>query len=169
MIRVDGREIEYLLQNDIKVAFVYGDRDGRCPWLAAEDFANTANYSSHQEMKCAGYEFIQSNQTYQGGAVKQFEKFSFSRIFQAGHSVEMYQPQTVEQVFARTLAGKDVATGNKDVCGGYSTQGPQSSFYMTSETLPATPPTCMILGSFQNQSVWPFLLESNGTSSAMTK
>lgn len=33
----------------------------------------------------AGYQDIVTNQTYVGGVVRQYGKFSFSRVFEAGH------------------------------------------------------------------------------------
>jgi hypothetical protein len=165
--RVTMRDFEYVLEHGIKVSLVYGDRDSRCPWTAAEETANAANYTGHDNFLKAGYEMISTNETYQGGAVKQFENFSFSRIFNAGHAVNAYQPETVLRVFSRTIGGKDVATGQKQVVEGYSTEGPQSSWTMIEQTLFDAPPTCMVLGSFQDTSPWALLKdtesEGNGT------
>jgi len=160
--RTDRRYLEYLLQNDIKVSLVYGDRDTRCPWNAGEGLALDANYTGHDGFNRAGYEFIATNDTYKGGAVKQYGTFSFSRVFQSGHSVNAYQPETVARIFDRTLRGTDVATGQKNVSAGYATQGPRSSFYMVNETLPETPGTCMVLGNWQSENVLVALLQSQG-------
>jgi hypothetical protein len=153
-IRAGKRDLEYLLQNDIKVALVNGDRDARCPWIAAEGFALTANYPTREDFSCAGYEYIQTNDTYQGGAVRQFGKISFSRVFQAGHAVSTYQPETLDRIFSRTIFGKDVATGKKIINREYRTEGPQSSFQMLHEQLSDAPGTCMVLGTFQNESIF---------------
>ncbi|KAJ4300808.1 hypothetical protein N0V90_002896 [Kalmusia sp. IMI 367209] len=161
--RADKSDIEYLLQSDIKVALVYGDRDARCPWTAAEGLVLQANCTAHDEFSAAGYEYIHTNETYNGGAVKQFGTFSFSRVFQSGHSVNTYQPETVARIFDRTFWSKDVATGKKDVGQGYGTKGPLSSWDMLKESLPETPGTCMVLGSFQHESVLGPLSQGNGT------
>ena len=161
--RVTTRDFEYVLQNDIRVALIYGDRDARCPWTAAEALANTANYTGHDDFFNAGYEMINTNNTYEGGVVKQFENFSFSRVFQAGHAVNAYQPETVYRIFSRTISGKDVATGQTDVDDGYVTKGPQSSFYMVEEEMPEVPSTCMVQGSFQDTSPWALLMRNAET------
>ena len=151
--RGNKSHIEYLLQNDVKVALVYGDRDSRCPWLAGENLALVLEHDSQAEYNQAGYEFIVTNDTYQGGAVRQFGGLSFSRVFQAGHSTNAYQPETVYRIFNRTLGGKDVATGNKDASNGYSTEGPSSSYDFVQQELPAKADTCMVLGTFDEISV----------------
>jgi len=133
---------------------IYGDRDYRCPWLAAENVALVANYSDHQHFVNSGYEKIVTNATYSGGVTKQYDKFSFSRVFEAGHSVSAYQPETVYRIFMRSMFDRDVATGNHDIVGAkYSSTGPKSSWGIKN-VLPTVPSTCMIEGQFQNVSVW---------------
>ncbi|KAI9147022.1 Carboxypeptidase S1 [Paramyrothecium foliicola] len=161
-VRTDKRDLEFLLQNRVKVALVYGDRDSRCPWNAAEGVALSANYPGREEFNRAGYEYIQTNSTYRGGVVRQYGNLSFSRVFQAGHGVNTYQPATVERIFNRTISGRDVATGEKPTSGGYLTEGPFSSFYMLNETLPETPGTCMVVGTFQNQSIFSIISDLSG-------
>lgn len=160
--RANQSHIEYLLQNDIKVALVYGDRDARCPWIATEALALTFEHDSQEAYNAAGYEFITTNDTYQGGAVKQYDNLSFSRVFQAGHMVNAYQPETVYRIFARTIAGRDVATGEREASGGYSTEGPSSSFDFVDEELPEKADTCMVLGEFDEVSVLDALAEQGG-------
>ena len=105
--------------------------------------------------------------------MKQFDKFSFSRVFQSGHAVNAYQPETVDRIFQRTILGVDVATGQKNASDGYSSEGPTSSLGLFNGTLPDTPPTCMIAGAFQDASPWTDLFalmaaggsDGNGTNS----
>jgi hypothetical protein len=153
--------IEYLLENDVKVALVYGDRDARCPWVGALNAAVNVNYTGQTSFVDAGYEYIQVNESFaQGGAVKQFGAFSFSRVFNSGHAVNAYQPEVVNAIVRRTIGGMDVATGEIDVDGEYATEGPASSWDMIDQTLPETPGTCMVLGSFQEESVWTEVFEA---------
>ncbi|KAH8896079.1 alpha/beta-hydrolase [Thozetella sp. PMI_491] len=170
-VRTDKGNIEYLLDMEIKVALVYGDRDSRCPWNAAEGLALTANFTGREAFSRTGFDFIQTNNTYQGGAVRQTDNLSFSRVFQSGHGVNTYQPETVERIFYRTFQGQDVATGKENVSRGYLTKGPSSSFYMVNTTLPETPDTCMVLGSFQEQSFLSLLQTgpTNGTGDGKSK
>ncbi|KAK5064578.1 hypothetical protein LTR84_000411 [Exophiala bonariae] len=152
--RTNKSNIEYLLQNDIKVALINGDRDSRAPWTAAEDYAINANYSGHDGFSQSGYQYITTNHTYQGGAVRQYGHFSFSRIFQSGHFVNAYQPETVYRIFERIRLNMDIATGNRDVTTDYSTHGPSSTLGMFNGSLPKAPGTCMVLGAFQEASPW---------------
>ena len=73
------------------------------------------------------------------GVVRQHGLLSFSRVFQAGHEVPYYRPSAAQSVFARTILGRDVATGNHAVAGnGYSTSGPADVRGLASG--PVTPP-----------------------------
>jgi hypothetical protein len=93
-------------------------------------------YPSATNFKSAGYELISTNstknQTLSGGVVRQNNKMSFSRVFDAGHAAGAYQPETVSKIFDRVMFDKDVATGSIDTSGTvlleYSSTGPQSSF-----------------------------------------
>jgi hypothetical protein len=95
-------------------------------------------YSSAPDFRSAGYELIitnatpTDNQTKSGGVVRQHNKVSFSRVFDAGHAAGAYQPETVSRIFDRVMFDKDVATGSIDTSAnaskGYSSTGPPSSF-----------------------------------------
>jgi carboxypeptidase C (cathepsin A) len=90
-VRQDGlTNIEYLLDNNVKVAFVFGDRDYRCPWTGGEATGLAAKWDHQQDFANAGYEEIQGvtkQGTDHGGLVKQYDRFSFSRVFDSGHAV----------------------------------------------------------------------------------
>ena len=85
-------------------------------------------YPSAAAFRSAGYENIDTNSTYVGGLVRQHGNVSFSRVFEAGHSVSAYQPETVYQIFKRAIFGRDVATGETEIGSGgnYSSVGPSS-------------------------------------------
>lgn len=130
---------------------VYGDRDYRCNWLGGEATALAARYQHSKQFADSGYERIVTNQTYNGGVVKQHGKFSFSRVFDAGHSVSAYQPETVYRIFERAMFDRDVATGRKSSVG-YQSTGPTSSFDIKN-VLPPAPSTCMVGGEYQSQAL----------------
>lgn len=44
------------------------------------------NYPSSTAFRESGYENITTNASYTGGVVRQFEGFSFSRVFEGSHS-----------------------------------------------------------------------------------
>ncbi|RMZ85375.1 hypothetical protein DV737_g771, partial [Chaetothyriales sp. CBS 132003] len=103
-------DISYLLDNGVKVAMVYGDRDYACNWIGGETVSLAVNYSKTPNFHAAGYANISTNSSYVGGLVRQHGNFSFSRVFQAGHEVPAYQPETAYEIFTRALFNKDIAT-----------------------------------------------------------
>lgn len=83
----------------------------------------------------AGYQSIITNSSYQGGLVRQAGNLSFARVFQAGHGVAWYQPETSFRVFDRLMSGRDIATGQVSLFpdDGYGSEGPSSMFNITNE------------------------------------
>ena len=101
-----------------------------------------SNWTGASGFRAAGYEKVATNDTYEGGIVRQHGRLSFTRVFQAGHDTSWFQPQTVYEVIDRALNNKDIATGKISTSGAgedYSSTGPGSSFG-TKEVLPAMPP-----------------------------
>lgn len=75
----------------------------------------------------AGYADIIVNSSYVGGQVRQFGNLSFSRIYDAGHTVPSYQPETAFTVFTRIINGADIGMGREADLAGFGTQGPADS------------------------------------------
>lgn len=138
-------DIGYVLDRGVKVALVYGDRDYACSWLGGEAASLAIPYSNSDQFKSAGYTKIQTNSSYVGGMVRQYGNLSFSRVFQAGHEVPAYQPETAYQIFQRAMFGKDIATGNTALTNTYATQGKSSTFDIKNEAPPMPQPTCYVL------------------------
>jgi hypothetical protein len=109
--------------------------------MGAENISLSASYPDASSFRSAGYAPIATNSSYQGGLVRQFNGFSFSRIFEAGHVADAYQPETVLRVFERAISGKDVATGETRLTAGggqgsssssgYASRGPASTLNVT--------------------------------------
>lgn len=115
---------------------MYGDRDYACNWIGGEAASLAINYTSSAEFQAAGYEPIRVNATYDGGLVRQYGNLSFSRVFQAGHEVPSWQPETALAIFNRALGNRDIATGTKDVASAavnYSSSGPSDTWATKSE------------------------------------
>lgn len=132
-----------LLDDGVAVAMVYGDRDYACNWIGGEQTSLTIPrhrpVGAMDSFKGAGYADIVINGTekasekghpradfrsnsidhdsekFVGGLVRQIDSFSFSRVFQAGHMVPTYQPETALRIFERTLAHVDIATGSTPI------------------------------------------------------
>lgn len=86
------------------------------------------NFPSASSFRSSGYTPIKTNDSYSGGLVRQHGRFSFSRVFEAGHAVTAYQPETVYRIFERSMFGRDVATGEIEARDHYGTEGPLSSW-----------------------------------------
>ncbi|KAA8911044.1 serine carboxypeptidase [Sphaerosporella brunnea] len=134
--------IAELLQAGVRVALIYGDRDYICNWVGGEAASLAIDYPQASNFIKAGYQDIEVNSSYIGGQVRQHGLFSFSRIYQAGHLVPAYQPETSFRVFERIIKGLSVATGDP-ITDDYSTTGEAES----TKTLvaPEPPePTCFV-------------------------
>jgi hypothetical protein len=136
------RDLELLLARGRRVALVYGDRDYRCNWLAAE---NVSLSISDPSFRAAGYAPIVTNTSYSGGLVRQAGNLSFSRVFQAGHHVAAYQPETAYRIFYRAMFGRDIATGEVHVTStNYSSEGSGSAFGVKHEAPQSPEPVCLV-------------------------
>jgi len=138
-----------LVAKGIKVAMIYGDADYICNWLGGEavslviptDKQITKTYGT--AFPAAGYADIIVNSSYVGGAVRQYGNLSFSRIYDAGHLVPYYQPETAFTVFTRIITGVDIGSGHAVNLTSFGTQGPANSTYRNKNAKSAEP-TCWI-------------------------
>ena len=138
-------QMSYLLSLGIRVALIYGDRDYICNWLGGEavSFSIAAQSPAYSPFYSAGYADIVVNSTYVGGAVRQYGNLSFSRIYDAGHLVPSYQPETAFTVFTRVIMGTDLSTGKAINLTSYGTTGDANATH-TNNAPPANSPTCWI-------------------------
>lgn len=143
-------DISYILDSGIKVALVYGDRDYACNWIGGEKVSLEVDYSDSSKFREAGYADIQTNKSYVGGQVRQYGNFSFSRVYQAGHEIPSYQPDTAYEIFHRSMFNFDIATGNVSTTENkdYSSKGSNTTFQVSNDVPEYPAPTCYIL-SFQ--------------------
>ncbi len=80
-------------------------------------------YPAAPDFRAAGYAEIRTNSHLVGGKVRQHDGVSFSRVHQAGHAVDHYQPETVYQIYRRSILGLDIATGETAANSSYSSTG----------------------------------------------
>ena len=113
--------------------------------MGAEEVSLAVQYKEANKFATSGYSDLQTNETYIGGRTRQYGRYSFSRIFQAGHMVPAYQPETAYQVFMRATTGRDIATGRLVPDDTYSTNGTRTTEYMnmTSPEMPES--DCYVL------------------------
>lgn len=150
------QEIANLLRAGVRVSLMYGDADYICNWKGGEaasfavaaalaDFPSNGSKSSYLSgWNSAGYADIVVNTTYVGGAVRQFGNFSFSRIYDAGHTVPFYQPETAFTVFTRIIDGTDLSTGEAVDLRNFTSSGPMNSTHTNSPLAKQPEPTCWI-------------------------
>jgi carboxypeptidase C (cathepsin A) len=137
-------DLSYLIDSGIKVAMVYGDRDYACNWIGGEAASLAVAYSKASSFRASGYQDIRVNGSYNGGLVRQYGNFSFSRVFQAGHEVPAYQPETAYEIFRRAMFNLDIASGKISTAenGSYGTAGPSSTFSIKNKVPESPQPTC---------------------------
>nr|OQO17903.1 hypothetical protein B0A51_15104 [Rachicladosporium sp. CCFEE 5018] len=104
------QDIEYLLDQGLRVSLYYGDADFLCNWFGGEAISLAINYTHAAEFAAAGYQpFLVDGTEY--GEVRQYGNFSFLRVYDAGHEVPYYQPVAALQLFNRTLNHFNTADG----------------------------------------------------------
>jgi len=120
-----------LLARGIRVAFIYGDADIICNWIGGEAVSlEVARLSSYNTtFPAAGYADVVANASYVGGQVRQYGNLSFTRIYDAGHTIPSYQPETAFVVFSRIIQGDDIGMGHDVDLASFGTQGPAHSVH----------------------------------------
>ena len=137
-------DVATLLNDGIRVSLMYGDRDYICNWLGGEaaSFAIAAAAGpAYSSWYSAGYTPIVTNASYIGGVVREYGNLSFSRIYDAGHLVPAYQPETAFTVFSRVIAGTGISLGLPVDRSTFSTSGDINAT-QTNSAPPAAAPTC---------------------------
>ncbi|KAI5928101.1 carboxypeptidase S1-like protein B [Camillea tinctor] len=119
-----------LLDAGVKVHLMYGDRDYACNWLGGEAVSLAIPHAGQEGFAAAGYAPLEVNATYTGGLVRQHGNLSFTRVYQAGHEIPAYQPETAFRLFERALFDRDLATGRRAVAADpdYATEGPADTW-----------------------------------------
>ena len=138
-------QIAYLLSLGIRVALIYGDRDYLCNWMGGQavSFSIAAQAQGYEPFFSAGYADIVINNTYVGGAVRQFGNLSFSRIYDAGHLIPAYQPETAFTVFTRIIMANDISLGEPANLTSYRSNGTANAT-QTAKAPDQFEPTCWL-------------------------
>ncbi|KAM0809913.1 putative Carboxypeptidase [Seiridium cardinale] len=100
-----------LLDRGVKVSMMYGDRDFQCNCLGGEQVSFAIESDTRADFHKSKYTKIKTDDSYTGDMVRQFGSLSFSRVFNVGHEVPWYQPETTYRIFQRAMFNKYVATG----------------------------------------------------------
>lgn len=134
-----------LLTSGVRVALIYGDRDYACNWLGGEalSFSIAGLVPQYSPFYGAGYAPMVTNSNYVGGAVRQFGNLSFTRIYDAGHLVGAYQPESLFELFSRIIQGVDLSKGQPVNMTLFGTTGDANATATNSAPLMADP-TCYL-------------------------
>lgn len=83
--------------------------------------------------------------------MRQHGNLSFTRVYEAGHEVPAYQPETAYKLFMRALFNRDLATGNVSTLehADYATVGAASVADIKSEGVVDPGSVCYVLDSAQ--------------------
>ena len=157
-------DLAYLLEEGIKVTLVYGDRDYACNWYGGELLSLAIPYDNATSFAEAGYAPVVVNDTYIGGQVRQYGNLSFTRVYEAGHEVPAYQPETAYKIFMRALFNRDISTGNISTAENpdYATEGPSDVYNITNEPIIDAGTQCYVLDPGQcTEDQWASVM--NGT------
>ena len=139
-------DLAFLLESGVRVGLIYGDRDYICNWVGGEavSFAIAgAVQPQYAPWYSAGYAPIVVNETYVGGVVREFGNLSFSRIYDSGHLIPAYQPETAFTVFTRIIEGVDVSLGIPVELATFGTEG-DANATQTNSAPPMASPTCFL-------------------------
>lgn len=93
-----------------------------------ENVSLSLEFDSAEKFRDSGYQSIVTNSSYKGGLVREHGPLSFSRIYQAGHGVAGYQPETLSKLFDRVMFGRDIATGEITLSDDFATEGPKTVY-----------------------------------------
>ncbi|KAH7074774.1 Alpha/Beta hydrolase protein [Paraphoma chrysanthemicola] len=157
-------DLAYLLEEGIKVTLVYGDRDYACNWYGGELLSLAIPFTNATSFASAGYSDVVVNSSYVGGQVRQYGNLSFTRVYEAGHEVPAYQPETAYKIFQRALFNLDIATGRVSTVEhpDYATKGPRDVYNITNEPVKDPGSQCYVLDRDQcTEEQWETVM--NGT------
>lgn len=94
-----------LLEHNIPVLIYAGDKDYICNWLGNHNWSDSLEYYGHKEFEKTPLKPWINEQGKPAGEVKNFEKFTFLRVYDAGHMVPFDQPQNSLEMVNRWISG----------------------------------------------------------------
>jgi carboxypeptidase C (cathepsin A) len=140
-------DLTNLLASGIRISLIYGDSDYLCNWPSGNAvslaLASQAPSPYPTAFPAAGFADVIVNSSYVGGAVRQFGNLSFVRVYDSGHLVPAYQPETAFTLFTRVITGKDLATGKNINLDLFGTTGPGTASYQN-QVPPMPDNTCYV-------------------------
>ncbi|CAH2353621.1 carboxypeptidase Y [[Candida] railenensis] len=94
-----------LLESGIPVLIYAGDKDFNCNWLGNSHWTDQLDYSGHESFLAAPMTDFISKDNEVHGKMKNFEIFTFLKVYESGHMVPFDQPLASLDVFNTWLSG----------------------------------------------------------------
>lgn len=94
-----------LLENDIPVLLYEGDKDVICNWLGNHAWSDALEYSKHDLFEAQPLRPWHTKDGVLAGEVKNYDKFTFVRVYDAGHMVPYDQPENSLDLVNRWILG----------------------------------------------------------------
>lgn len=91
---------------DLPVLIYAGDKDYICNWLGNKAWTNSLSYSKHEDFAQAKTSSYLTNDGAVGGEKQNFDKFTFLRVYDAGHMTPHDQPEVSLDFVNRWISGK---------------------------------------------------------------
>jgi hypothetical protein len=134
-----------LVNSGVRVALIYGDRDYVCNWLGGEavSFAVAGALPKYAGWYKAGYTPVVANSSYVGGVVREYANLSFTRVYDSGHLVPAYQPETAFTIFTRIIEGTEIGLGTEVDLDSFGSTGDANATH-TNSAPPMLSPTCFV-------------------------
>lgn len=134
-----------LVDSGVRVALIYGDRDYVCNWFGGEaiSFAVAGALPQYGGWYQSGYTPVVANSSYVGGVVREFANLSFTRVYDAGHLVPAYQPETAFTIFTRIIEGTEIGLGTEVDVSTFGSTGSANATH-TNSAPPMASPTCFV-------------------------
>jgi hypothetical protein len=134
-----------LVNSGVRVALIYGDRDYVCNWLGGEavSFAIAGALPQYSAWYNAGYAPVVANSSYIGGVVREYANLSFTRVYDSGHLVPAYQPETAFTIFTRIIEGTEIGLGTVVDLNNFGSTGDANATH-TNSAPPMLSPTCFV-------------------------
>lgn len=97
---------ELLDEYDFPVLVYSGDKDYICNWLGGQAWTNQLEYSNKFNFQAAPVKDYYTLNGTIAGEVKNYDKFTFLRVFEAGHMVPKDQPESSLDFVNRWISGE---------------------------------------------------------------
>ncbi|CAK7898063.1 carboxypeptidase Y [[Candida] anglica] len=110
--RPSHQYVAELLEHNVPVLLYSGDKDYTCNWLGGHMWSDKLDYSGQYEFQRATFKPFMTSKNAQAGEVKNYDIFTFLRVYDAGHMVPHDKPEVSLDFLNKWLSG-DYSLGTK--------------------------------------------------------